>query len=58
MIDHEFIKYIKILISILNHGDLINIISADILQGFNDDLEYSNEIPHLLLFNESENEDE
>ena len=58
MTDRELIEYIKILISTLNHGDLINIVSTDILEGLDDDLEYSNEVPDLLLFNESENEDE
>ena len=58
MADRELTEYIKTLISTLNHGDLINIVSTDILEGLGDDLECSNEVPGLLLFNESESEDE
>jgi hypothetical protein len=58
MADRELIEHVKALISTLNHGDLINTVSADILEGLGDDLEHSNEVPRLLLFSEPESDDE
>jgi hypothetical protein len=57
MADRELIEHVKALISTLNHGDLINTVSADILEGLGDDLEHLNEVPRLL-FSEPESDDE